>query len=87
MVFFFFFQTPFIVVVVLSLNYKWFFSFFSDTKRREPWVFGSPHTERIREAIRRRYALLPYVYTLFRENNRTGMPILRYENVLVYFIC
>ncbi len=44
---------------------------------------GSPHTERIRDAIRRRYALLPYVYTLFRENNRTGMPILRYEMLFI----
>ena len=42
-----------------------------DTKRREPWVFGEPTTTHIRNAIRRRYALLPYWYTLFEENNRT----------------
>ena len=37
-----------------------------ETNRREPWLFGEPATSRIRAAIRERYALLPYVYTLFR---------------------
>ncbi|CAG8548749.1 3175_t:CDS:10 [Ambispora leptoticha] len=48
-----------------------------DTKRREPWLFGEPHTTRIRNAIRERYALLPYWYTVFQEASETGMPVIR----------
>lgn len=48
-----------------------------DTKRREPWLFGEPYTSHIREAIRVRYALLPYFYTLFREASTTGVPVMR----------
>ena len=48
-----------------------------DTKRREPWMFGEPYTGFIRNAIRRRYALMPYLYTLFEEAHRTGAPVLR----------
>lgn len=35
------------------------------------------NTELIREAIHIRYMLLPYFYTLFREANVTGTPVLR----------
>jgi alpha-glucosidase (family GH31 glycosyl hydrolase) len=31
----------------------------------------------IRSAIRGRYQLLPYIYTLFWENHNTGRPIVR----------
>ncbi|KAI8928814.1 glycosyl hydrolases family 31-domain-containing protein [Entophlyctis helioformis] len=48
-----------------------------DTKRREPWLFGEPYTRLIRDAVRRRYKLLPYIYTLFAEASRTGMPVMR----------
>jgi alpha 1,3-glucosidase len=48
-----------------------------DSKRREPWLFGEPYTSYIRTAIRRRYQLLPYWYTLFAESNRTGQPPMR----------
>ncbi|KAL1346992.1 hypothetical protein HN51_020517 [Arachis hypogaea] len=48
-----------------------------DTKRREPWLFGERNTELIRDAIHVRYALLPYYYTLFREANTTGVPVMR----------
>eukprot|EP00475_Leptophrys_vorax_P017022 TRINITY_DN23539_c0_g5_i1.p1 TRINITY_DN23539_c0_g5~~TRINITY_DN23539_c0_g5_i1.p1 ORF type:complete len:429 (-),score=-0.63 TRINITY_DN23539_c0_g5_i1:246-1418(-) len=48
-----------------------------DTKRREPWLFGEPYTSLIREAVRTRYALLPYLYTLFREANVHGAPVMR----------
>lgn len=48
-----------------------------DTKRREPWVFGEPYTSHIRKAIRERYRLLPYIYTLFFESSISGMPIMR----------
>lgn len=46
-----------------------------ETQRREPWLFGEPHTGRIRDAIRARYSLLPYIYTLFRHANLTGAPV------------
>ncbi|OLY85633.1 putative glucan 1,3-alpha-glucosidase [Smittium mucronatum] len=48
-----------------------------DSKRREPWLFGEPYVSTIREAIRLRYRLLPYWYTLFHEASVTGMPIVR----------
>ncbi|KAL2347195.1 hypothetical protein Fmac_001195 [Flemingia macrophylla] len=48
-----------------------------DTKRREPWLFGERNTELIKEAIHVRYALLPYFYTLFREANTSGVPVVR----------
>jgi mannosyl-oligosaccharide alpha-1,3-glucosidase len=48
-----------------------------DTKRREPWLFGEPWTTIIRESVRRRYRLLPYIYTLFAESHLSGVPIMR----------
>ncbi|KAG2529694.1 hypothetical protein BBO99_00002239 [Phytophthora kernoviae] len=48
-----------------------------DSPRREPWVFGEPTTSRIRAAIRERYAMLPYIYTLFHACYAQGMPIMR----------
>ena len=39
--------------------------------------FREPYTSHIREAIRTRYALLPYVYTLFREAATIGTPLMR----------
>eukprot|EP00245_Coleochaete_scutata_P001915 TRINITY_DN1237_c0_g1_i1.p1 TRINITY_DN1237_c0_g1~~TRINITY_DN1237_c0_g1_i1.p1 ORF type:complete len:920 (+),score=153.19 TRINITY_DN1237_c0_g1_i1:85-2844(+) len=48
-----------------------------DTKRREPWLFGEPYTSIIRTAIKTRYALLPYLYTLFWEAHQNGIPVLR----------
>ncbi|KAL4109890.1 hypothetical protein PRIC1_001585 [Phytophthora ramorum] len=48
-----------------------------DSPRREPWVFGEPTTSRIRAAIRERYSLLPYIYTLFHACNARGMPVMR----------
>ncbi|KAI9357656.1 glycosyl hydrolases family 31-domain-containing protein [Zopfochytrium polystomum] len=49
----------------------------SHTKRREPWVFGDPYVSLIREAIRTRYRIMPYVYTLFWESHHTGKGIMR----------
>lgn len=48
-----------------------------DTKRREPWLFGEKNTELMKEAIHVRYMFLPYFYTLFREANTTGIPVMR----------
>ncbi len=49
-----------------------------DTPRREPWLFGPENTALIREAIRQRYALLPYWYQLFYKAHRTGQPVMRW---------
>ena len=48
-----------------------------ETKRREPWLFGEENTARIRAAIRRRYDVMPYLYTLFHDSSVTGAPIAR----------
>ncbi|PIK34896.1 hypothetical protein BSL78_28277 [Apostichopus japonicus] len=45
-----------------------------DTKRREPWLYPEENTAVIRTAIRNRYALLPYWYTLFYQASQTGVP-------------
>ncbi|OZC07253.1 glycosyl hydrolase, family 31 [Onchocerca flexuosa] len=48
-----------------------------DTKRREPWLFSDSTKLVIRKAIRTRYSLLPYWYTLFYEHTLTGKPPMR----------
>ncbi len=47
------------------------------TCRREPWANGTAEEGRIRVAIERRYRLLPYLYTVFEETARTGLPVMR----------
>jgi alpha-glucosidase len=48
-----------------------------DTARQEPWVFGQPYENAIREAIELRYRLMPYLYTAFAECSFYGYPIVR----------
>ncbi|HEX7916957.1 TIM-barrel domain-containing protein [Rudaea sp.] len=49
----------------------------TDTDQREPWTYGGEY-ERINKAsIELRYRLLPYLYTLFAQNEKTGLPPLR----------
>ncbi|XP_041765356.1 neutral alpha-glucosidase AB [Anopheles merus] len=48
-----------------------------DTKRREPWLFPEDVRLVIRDAIRKRYRLLPFWYTAFYEHERRGLPIMR----------
>ena len=44
---------------------------------KEPWAFGDEFTKINRETIELRYKFLPYLYTLFREHERTGEPVMR----------
>ncbi|XP_053682461.1 neutral alpha-glucosidase AB [Sabethes cyaneus] len=48
-----------------------------DTKRREPWLFPEDVKLVIRDAIRKRYRLLPLWYTMFYEHERSGLPIMQ----------
>jgi alpha-glucosidase len=47
------------------------------TSRREPWVYGEPYTSIIREFLRLRYRLLPYLYTLAWQASQKGYPLVR----------
>mmetsp|Transcript_5141 Transcript_5141/g.7580 ORF Transcript_5141/g.7580 Transcript_5141/m.7580 type:complete len:268 (-) Transcript_5141:532-1335(-) len=40
-------------------------------------MFGEEWTDRMRRAAMARYALLPYLYTVFHEANTSGMPVMR----------
>lgn len=44
---------------------------------QEPWSFGEVVEKIVKECIRQRYAILPYLYSLFYEAHRTGAPLLR----------
>ena len=47
------------------------------TVAQEPWAFTPEVLDVCRTAINRRYRLMPYIYTLFREASLTGMPVMR----------
>lgn len=44
---------------------------------QEPWSFGAKNTAIVREAIKLRYELLPYMYTCFYQHHLKGVPMLR----------
>lgn len=48
-----------------------------DGTPHEPWSFGPEVEASCRRALVRRYRLLPYLYTLFEEATRTGLPVCR----------
>jgi alpha-glucosidase len=45
--------------------------------RKEPWSFGPKIEALARRALETRYVLLPYLYTVFEEASRTGLPVAR----------
>jgi len=47
------------------------------TERREPWCFGDATLSVVREHVRQRLRLMPYLYTLAEEMQRTGHPWVR----------
>ena len=69
----------------LVLRWTWLGTFYpfmrnhsgKTSRRQEPYAFGEPWSGHMREAIRFRYQLLPYVYTLAEEASRTGAPLMR----------
>jgi alpha-glucosidase len=48
-----------------------------DNKDQEPWSFGERVEEISRNYIQLRYNLMPYIYSLFHEASKTGMPVQR----------
>lgn len=44
---------------------------------KEPWAFGEKVEHTARLALGRRYRLLPYLYTVFREASVSGLPVMR----------
>lgn len=44
---------------------------------KEPWAFGPEVENTARMALERRYRLLPYLYTVFREASVEGLPVMR----------
>jgi alpha-glucosidase (family GH31 glycosyl hydrolase) len=47
------------------------------TKYREPWTFGTKLLDEIRDVLRFRYELLPYIYTCFEHSRVKGEPLMR----------
>ncbi len=48
-----------------------------DARPQEPWAFGERYEAPIRNLLRLRQRLIPYLYSLFDECHRTGAPLLR----------
>ena len=48
-----------------------------DNYDHEPWRFGPVYTDIIRDYLRLRYRLLPFLYTTVEEAHRTGVPLFR----------
>jgi len=48
-----------------------------DTRDREPWSFGPEWEAICKKFIELRYKLLPYIYSIFWQQHKYGLPILR----------
>ncbi len=44
---------------------------------KEPWEFGEEFTKINRATVELRYQFLPYIYSLFREHEQSGAPVMR----------
>lgn len=44
---------------------------------KEPWAYDAAVERTCRMALERRYRLIPYLYTLFEESSRNGLPVAR----------
>ena len=44
---------------------------------KEPWEYGADFERINRASIELRYQFLPYLYTLFREHEQNGKPVMR----------
>jgi alpha 1,3-glucosidase len=47
------------------------------TDRREPWLYEKKYSDLIKESIKERYRLLPYIYTAYESHCKTAVPLLR----------
>ncbi|MBN8885138.1 MAG: glycoside hydrolase family 31 protein [Rudaea sp.] len=47
------------------------------TEQREPWTHGGDYERINRASIELRYRLLPYLYSVFAENERSGLGVIR----------
>ena len=47
------------------------------SRRQEPWAFGQTIEKAVVAAIKLRYRLMPYIYTLAYDASLTGMPLMR----------
>lgn len=49
----------------------------NNVEYRAPWTYGEPYLSIIREFLKLRYRLMPYLYTLAWDASRTGHPLIR----------
>ena len=47
------------------------------TRRQEPWMLGEQVVDIYRKYVSLRYQFLPYIYDLFYQGEKTGLPIMR----------
>lgn len=47
------------------------------TRKQEPWQMGDEVLDIYRKYVKLRYRLIPYFYDLFREEEKTGAPLMR----------
>lgn len=70
-----------------EMFYRWFqlgifYPFFrghsaKGSIRKEPYLFGKEITERIKNAIKKRYLLLPYLYKEIWKSSNSGIPVMK----------
>ena len=49
----------------------------SGSLNKEPWVFASEYTDVIRQTVRQRYEMAPYIYTMARKGYDEGLALCR----------